>query len=363
MKRKNKLSAIDLFCGAGGFSVGAKKAGLKMRCAFDSDEKALGTYHLNFSEAATELTDLITQKAADVCERNDLKPGDVDVVLAGPPCRGFSISNLRTRNEENPLNHAWRSVVAYARYLRPQSVIIENVAGIETYNQGATVKQIHRSFARIGYRTKRYLLDAADFGVPQRRKRVFFVATADGGLPESILPRRQDTTTVGMALSDLPSLVNGNTVDALPYRLHGAALCRYQKSMRAGKSRRVKNCLSSSSTPLIQRRFASVPQGGNWSDIPRALFNTYRRPENCHRWLYRRLADDIPSVTISNFRKNMLIHPWENRTLSVREAARLQGIRDNFLFTGNLQSQQQQVANAVPPALAEAVCRAVLAAL
>ena len=143
-------------------------------------------------------------------------------------------------------------------------------------------------------------------------------------------------------------------------RCHGAALSLYQRTARDRKRRKVRNCRCSKSTPLVLERFAHVPPGGNWQNVPESLFAGYAHLHNCHRWLYRRLAEDVPSVTISNFRKNMLIHPWQDRTLTVREAARLQGLPDSFVFIGNLQAQQQQVANAVPPAMAEAVTSAVL---
>ena len=162
-----------------------------------------------------------------------------------------------------------------------------------------------------------------------------------------------------MAIGDLPMVLNGNRQDELPYKLNGAKLTRYQKNKKPKNCKIVKNCMATKHTGLIVRRFAAVPKGGNWQDLPKKLFNTYAKPENCHRWLYRRLSEDHPSVTISNFRKNMLIHPWQNRTLTVREAARLQGFNDRFIFHGNLRSQQQQVANAVPPQMAAAVIRTI----
>ncbi|MBA7538682.1 hypothetical protein ES705_30959 [subsurface metagenome] len=166
-----------------------------------------------------------------------------------------------------------------------------------------------------------------------------------------------------MAISDLPFVPNGNKVDSYSYRIFGSALNKYQKKMRKDNMKFIRNCLTSLNTDLIVRRFSTVPQGGNWEDIPKELFTTYSKPQNCHRWLYKRLPENQPSVTISNFRKNMLIHPWLDRTLSVREAARLQGFPDSFIFQGNLRSQQQQVANAVPPQMAQAVIKALLKSL
>jgi len=266
---------------------------------------------------------------------------------------------MRTRNDDNRDNHAWRAVVWFAKYLGPTLVLIENVGGLKTYRSGAVCMALERAFRAQGYKVRLYDLDAADFGVPQRRKRIFLLASR-GACPESIPVADSRRVSVAEALRDLPVVGNGNEADELPYRLHGRSLNRYQRAMREGTDGTVANCRCSRSTDPIIERFRCIPPGGNWQDIPAGMFRTYSKPENCHRWLYRRLAADEPSVTISNFRKNMLIHPWEDRTLTVREAARLQGITDRFVFLGNLQAQQQQVANAVPPNMAEAIIRAAL---
>ena len=359
-QKSRRIIGLDVFCGAGGLSAGADMHGVDLVYAFDGDQRAARTYEFNFPGTAVIKERLEVGRVRNLCTALGLRKGSIDLVLAGPPCQGFSISNLRTRDSANPANHAWKCVIELISYLRPKGVIIENVGGIESYQNGAVAKTIERSLAKLGYNSKRYLLDAVNFGVPQRRKRVFFLAVSTGRLPEEIQPESNKTVSVKTALSDLPRLPNGNPKDELPYRLHGRALTQYQKLMRHATNGTVKNCQTSRNTPLILRRFARVRQGGNWSDIPDALFTTYAKKENCHRWLYRRLAETKPSVTISNFRKNMLIHPWQHRTLSVREAARLQGIHDGFVLFGNLQSQQQQIANAVPPPVASAVVQIVL---
>jgi DNA (cytosine-5)-methyltransferase 1 len=250
--------------------------------------------------------------------------------------------------------------LGFVRRIRPRAVVIENVGGMESYRGGEALRKVLRGLASEGYNSQVYKLNAVDFGVPQRRKRLFVIGVRRSRLPAEIPRPRAPRPTVDDALRDLPRLANGNVQDAMPYRLHGAALSDYQQSMRNGTDGLVRNCSTSSSTPLVLRRFAAIPQGGNWEHLPARLFRSYSEPANCHRWLYKRLREDEQSVTIGNFRKNMLIHPWEDRTLSVREAARLQGIHDGFVFFGNLQSQQQQVANAVPPQMAKAVVNLLL---
>jgi len=356
----SKPTCIDLFAGAGGLSIAAENSGAIIVGAIEGDRKAAQTYEFNFSKVPVAKTDLNTVKANEICRQLGYCRGSLDLLVAGPPCQGFSISNMRTRNDMNPDNSGWRVVLAFIHALRPRGIVLENVGGMETFAEGEVVTEILSTLNGIGYSARLYRLNAANHGVPQHRKRLFFAAVREGELPIAVRVPKASVTCVGDSLGDLPDVQNGNEVDALPYRTHGAALNAYQLRMRRNSGVVVRNCLASESTPLIVKRFSTVRQGGNWSDIPSRLFSNYAKPENCHRWLYRRLREDEPSVTISNYRKNMLIHPWQDRTLSVREAARLQAIPDHFVFHGNLQSQQQQVANAVPPPMGEAVIRTVL---
>jgi DNA (cytosine-5)-methyltransferase 1 len=356
------VTAIDCFAGAGGLSFAAQNEGVYVAYGIENDSRPALTYEHNIRGALVAKADMTTVDPRAFCRCVGLRRSHIDLLIAGPPCQGFSISNLRTRNDDNPDNCAWTSVLTFVRHLMPAGVIIENVGGIETYNAGAVLRDMESRLTSLGYTVRRYLLDSSDFGVPQRRRRVFIAAVLEGTLPPTIRTRAK-AVTVREALADLPHVKNGNTAVSLPYRRSTRELTRFQRRMRAQQLTRVPNCLTSHSTPLITRRFVTVPPGGNWANIPPALFNNYTNSANCHRWLYRRLLPDEPAVTISNFRKNMLIHPWEHRTLSVREAARLQGIPDSFIFFGNLQSQQQQVANAVPPKMASAVIRTVMGAI
>ena len=160
------------------------------------------------------------------------------------------------------------------------------------------------------------------------------------------------TVTVRDAIGDLPVLRNGASTDEMLYRC--TAISPYAQRLR-GRLRRCHNHLVSLNAVTIVRRFKCVPPGGNWEAIPAHYMKNYADRTRCHTGIYRRLIYDEPSVVIGNFRKNMLIHPTQNRGLSVREAARLQSFPDSFVFSGSIGFQQQQVGNAVPPLLAKAI--------
>jgi len=195
-------------------------------------------------------------------------------------------------------------------------------------------------------------LCASEFGVPQIRSRFFVVASRQK--VKHILPKRKvkKPVTVRQALSDLPDLSNGANTDFLVYPR--TPRFKYAKSMRNGEDGST-NHLVTMNAPHIIERYEHIPQGGNWEDIPQKLMKNYKDRSRCHTGIYRRLREDRPSVVIGNYRKNMLVHPTQNRGLSVREAARLQSFPDWYEFKGSIGFQQQQVANAVPPLLAKAV--------
>lgn len=200
------------------------------------------------------------------------------------------------------------------------------------------------------------MLNAQNFGVPQDRGRLFVIGSRDHArirMPSEI----GTPCTVRDAIADLPELVNGASVSWMPYKDSGGS--EYSRFLR----RRLKlssNHLVSNNSDTILRRYKYVPQGGNWQDIPNRLMRNYSDRSRCHTGIYRRLYYDLPSVVIGNYRKNMLIHPEQDRGLSVREAARIQSFPDWYEFQGSIGFQQQQVGNAVPPLLAKAVFQAIL---
>jgi len=358
--------AVDLFSGAGGLSEGFRRAGVVVAVSVEKDKHAAETQRRNHGCRKHIRTQVINEDVNSVpvsrlaAALKLFERAKPDIVMGGPPCQGFSRSNMYTRNLQNPLNHLYTAFVFAARQLVPPVVIMENVADLARFEHSILDKRIIAALRSLGYRVKREVLNAVDYGIPQKRKRVFYVGSRLSRAFEFPSPDTRTTrpVTVWEAISDLPSLENGSDTDEMPYG-EPEPITDYQRSMRKGSGSSVRGNLVSKNGDLVMRRYRYIPQGGNWRDIPDALMQNYKDKGRCHEWIYRRLSEEEPSVTISNFRKNMLIHPREDRGLSIREAARLQSFPDTFVFTGSIGFQQQQVANAVPPLLARAIGLAV----
>ncbi len=274
------------------------------------------------------------------------------VVFGGPPCQAFSTSNQRTRGPGNDRNFLFRDFLKFVQVQNPDWIVFENVPGILEKGSISYVHEIEKKLKKLGFKLSSGVLNAADFGVPQHRKRFFILGSRNHDTPD--LPSKPNSSSVSVddAFDDLPVLKNGADVCVLPYR--APASSAYAKKMRGKRSHCSNNLVSDNST-LVTSRYKYIPQGGNWSDIPRDMMTNYADPTRCHTGIYHRLEGRKPSVVIGNFRKNMLIHPTQDRGLSVREAARLQSFPDWYEFVGTIGLQQQQVGNAVPPLLAKAV--------
>lgn len=341
------MIAIDLFSGAGGMALGAKRAGVQVTMAVECDPHSGTTYKHNFPD--TELfNDDIRHFTPPTLPRQG------SLVFGGPPCQGFSTSNQRTRTKTNPNNWMFREFIRVLTQTEPEWFVFENVKGLLDTARGYFFDIIMKSFNEIGYTLSHEVIRSDNFGVPQERARLFIIGSRTGKkvkFPKSTGKK----VTVSEAIQDLPSLDNGANVSWLPYGEKPPT--PYAQTMR-GEMVGCFNNLTTRSSPLIIERYKTVPQGGNWSDIPEKLMLNYRDRSRCHTGIYHRLRPDSPSIVLGNFRKNMLIHPVEHRGLSVREAARLQSFPDNFEFLGSIGFQQQQVSNAVPPLLAEAIFKA-----
>jgi DNA (cytosine-5)-methyltransferase 1 len=349
MSRKENI-AIDLFAGAGGLSLGLSEAGFKVVAGVENDRDCMATLRTNNGKMKVIQSDIQQLSSSDLLKNAGVNKSDIKLIVGGPPCQGFSVSNKRNRDMNNPINVLYREFFRIVADLRPRMFLLENVEGICTIGEGAILHDILELGKKINYFVRCISARAEYVGVPQKRKRVFFVGSSDSDpfIPE---PEPNLPTTVRKAIDDLPHLENGNTVDSLEYS-RNANLSNYQKMMRGNNVDRVSNNLVTRNGKLVLTRYSYIPQGGNWQNIPKSLMSNYKNLSNCHRWIYYRLKWDEPSIVISNYRKNMLIHPEQNRGLSVREAARIQSFPDQYLFIGKLGSQQQQIANAVPPLLA-----------
>lgn len=344
---KANLVGVDLFAGAGGMSLGAQMAGIDVVLAVEMDKHAAATYACNHPE-----TQLIIDSISNVHRIDVARQGKVAVLFGGPPCQGFSTSNQRTRGKANPANWLFKEFIRAVRLWGPDWVVFENVRGIVETEGGLFRDTILREIEEAGYKCSCGVLCASDFGVPQARSRFFLVGSRHGVIINMPGPTANRPVTVRQAIADLPSLPNGADVDYLPYSR--AAESDYAKLMRNGHA----GCnghLVTNSAPKIIDRYRHIPQGGNWENIPEDLMANYADRTRCHTGIYRRLHEDRPSVVLGNYRKNMLVHPLEDRGLSVREAARLQSFPDWYEFRGSIGFQQQQVGNAVPPQLAKAV--------
>lgn len=334
-------------------SIGARWSGIQTKFAIDSDSSASKTYKMN--HPATNVF------CEDVCgfEFSRHRPAGRTVLFGGPPCQGFSTSNQRTRNAKNENNWLFKEFLRAVREFQPSWVVFENVKGITETENAEFLDRVISGLEKLGYGTKFDVLNAQDFGVPQSRSRLFIVASRQIEYFEFPIAMGSPAVSVKDALSDLPLLENGANVEETSYRCD--AKSDFASKMRGDCKVSYNSLVTKNSEDIIQR-YRHIPEGGNWSDIPVELMKNYKDVSRCHTGIYRRLKWDQPAITIGNYRKNMLVHPGQDRGLSVREAARLQSFPDDFRFFGSIGFQQQQVGNAVPPLLARAVFTQVILA-
>lgn len=351
MKKRIKIG-VDIFSGAGGLSLGAENAGITIGLAIEKDRSAAKTFIRNHPKVKMLCEDISGIKPTEHLSERPF------IIFGGPPCQGFSTSNTKTRTSENKNNYLFFEFVRFVDELKPEWFLFENVEGITTFNEGKTVEEIKACFAEIGYQTTEDVLYASDYGVPQHRNRFFMVGNRIGvnfEFPE----KHADRVSVSDAIEDLPELENGQSSPILDYKLDLEFVSTYARRMRARSKAASQNFVTRNKDYVIER-YKYIGQGQNWKAIPDELMQNYANKENCHSGIYKRLDANMPSVVISNYRKNMLIHPFQHRGLSVREAARLQSFPDDFIFEGTLMHIQQQIGNAVPPMLAQAIFAKIL---
>lgn len=346
-----KLTAVDIFSGAGGMSMGAVMAGISPILAVEFDKYAADTYQVNHPKTKVLQQDIKTVLPLEYTEKHPF------ILFGGPPCQGFSVANTKTRNLENPNNWMFQEYLRFVKDLEPEWFVFENVVGFKSFDKGKFAIEVENALKELGYETNSDVLNAADFGVPQDRKRFFIVGhrlDKDGiKFDFDSLKKVKRKITVGDAIRDLPSLINGDKLEYTNYRTN--ATNKYVKLIR-GKSKHAKQNFVTENKSHIIERYRVIKQGENWEAAKRkGLLTTYNSTQHTHSGIYKRLKEDEPAVTIANYRKSMLIHPHEDRGLSLREAARLQSFPDDFIFKGTLSFQQQQVGNAVPPLLAKAI--------
>lgn len=339
MRQEKPYKFIDLFAGCGGMSLGFEMAGYKNIIAIDFWQDALTTYEHNRENAQTLCADLASLEPSYVKKHYDVE--SVDVIIGGPPCQGFSIAGKRIIDDER--NRLYKSFVNFVKFFKPKAFVMENVPNILSIGEGAVKNAIVHDFSSLGYSLTYQVLTASDFGVPQNRRRAFFVGVKNGlefNFPNATF---DNPVTSKEALSDLPE---SSIADGSSYPTESES--DFQIKMREG-SQGVYNHEITVHTEQTKNIIAMVPDGGNYKDLPKELWSTRKV-----HIAWTRLNSNKPSFTI-DCGHNHHFHYKFNRVPTVRESARLQSFPDSFIFLGNKGSQLKQVGNAVPPLLAEQV--------
>lgn len=346
---------LDLFCGIGGLSLGLAAAGIQPIGGLDHWDEARATFEHNHAPLRCMLSDLTRTTVDEIEEFFGTSSASIDIVAGGPPCQGFS--TVGKRDETDPRNSLWRHYRELVSAIRPAYVVIENVEGMLVGHGGRQANAVISGFAEIGYRMKCKLLRAADYGVPQLRKRTILLGWLDG-LVEPAFPKRtvRDVVTVADAIFDLPPLASRERKTAY----ESSPTTSYQRARRK-KVVELSNHEAANHPPELVEVLSHIPDGGNRKSIPDHL-----QPKSGFHNSYARLASFKPAIAVtSNMRKPSsarATHPNQPRGLTVREGLRLQSFDDDFVVLGSRTSQYLQVGNAVPPLLACAIGREVLRA-
>jgi len=317
------MNYIDLFSGAGGFSLGFKNAGFKNVFSLDSNKEFNKTYKFNFPK------DILIEKEIEKLSVSEIKKlihkKKIDVIIGGPPCQGFSIAgNVGRKFLDDPRNNLFKEFAKVVSAVKPKIFVMENVARLYTHNKGLTRKDIINTFNKIGYIVDCKVLCSADYGVPQIRNRVIFIGNKLNLKNKFPNKKVSKYNSIKSAIRDLPKLNSGEQSE-IPN--HNAM--NHKKDM------------------LYKMSF--VKDGGNRNQIPKNI-----RPLSGDIRKYIKYNSMAPSICITGDMRKVF-HYNQNRALTVRELARIQSFPDDFIFQGSKISQQQQIGNAVPPLMAKEI--------
>lgn len=356
--------AIDLFCGCGGISEGLRLAGYNVIAGLDVEKHYIASFAHNFPHAHAITDSILELLPSEFAARVGIKPGDLDLLVGGPPCQGFS-KNVPRRHRylDDPKNLLVKSFLEYAEYLRPRVILMENVAEMKKGFDGQYTDEVVTRLEAAGYSVAHAVLNAADYGVPQRRRRAFFLATRAGftfriprptHVPRPATPmllNQHQHVSVWEAIGDLPPLEHGGGHDWTPYATD--AQSDYQRLVRNVQGV-VCNHVARNLQPKQYERLAALGPGQGHKDLPIHL-----QVKSGYSGAYARLTKDMIAPTITRWvfhpGSGRWGHPVDVRVLSIREVARVQGFPDSYEFVGTYTQQAGQLGNAVPPLLAATI--------
>jgi DNA (cytosine-5)-methyltransferase 1 len=367
-----KNGAIDLFCGCGGISAGLREAGLEVVAGVDINKKYIQSFAHNFPKASVITEDITKISPKDFLKQLGKTRDQIQLIAGGPPCQGFSKNVPRSRRYlADPRNLLIKSYLEYCEYIRPPILMMENVAEMKNGFDMAYTEEIEERLAQLGYSVKHVVLNAADYGVPQRRKRAFFLATLSksgvilptpthtklGGIED--LFGNQGHVTVWEAIGDLPSVEHGSGTELTSYANEPEN--NFQSIMRKDLNL-VKNHVARKLQPKMFERMSFLKPGEGNKELPEHL-----KTKGGYSGAYGRLTKEMVAPTITRWvfhpGSGRWGHPVDIRTITIRETARIQSFYDSFEFVGSYVDQAGQLGNAVPPLLAEVVAKSLLSTL
>jgi len=346
-----KPRVIDLFAGVGGLSLGFKMVGFDIVLANEFDESIAKSYKYNHPETEVIVEDITKISHKDVFTKFKEK---IEVVIGGPPCQGFSQKGQR-KSINDDRNYLFKQFVEVVKYVQPKYFVMENVPNLLTTEGGYFKEEIITLFESLGYKLSTGILNAADFGVPQNRRRAIII----GKLGLTAVPEPEklnNKVTIWDAISDLSYLESGEGLECDTYKL--SAESDYQKQMREG-SDKLFNHKATKHSDLALERLKMIPPNSGREVLPKEHLT-----KSIYSGTWSRMIKDDQSVTITTRfdtpSSGKFTHPYLHRAITVREAARIQSFPDNFRFLGTKGSQMKQVGNAVPPLLAKEIALTIM---
>lgn len=346
-----KPRVIDLFAGVGGLSLGFEKKGFDVVLANEYDASIATSYIANHKNTKMIVGDITSLDLEDTFGK---LAGTIDVVIGGPPCQGFSQKGQRkTIHDER--NFLFKYYVSVVELVKPKYFVMENVPNLLTAECGYFRHEIEELFNKLGYSLEYGVLNASDYGVPQNRRRAVIIGKLDGDAPKLPVPKRNNVT-IWDAISDLAYLESGEGSEEQEYKY--PAESDYEKMLRKDSSK-LFNHIATKHSPLALERLALIPPNAGREVLPEEHLT-----KSIYSGTWTRMKKDEISVTITTRfdtpSSGKFTHPFLNRAITVREAARIQSFPDNFHFVGNKGSQMKQVGNAVPPLLAAAIAEVIM---